>query len=142
MVTAVIYDLDGTLIDSRGDLSDSVNAMLAALGLPGRDEREIWSFIGEGAERLVRRSIGDANEHRFPEAMQLWRLEYSRRLLSRTRPYPGVAELLEVPPAARAVLTNKPGGFAREILQGLGLLVKFGAVIGGDERRRGDQQNG
>jgi phosphoglycolate phosphatase-like HAD superfamily hydrolase len=67
MVTAVIYDLDGTLVDSRGDLSDSVNAMLATLGLHGRDEREIWSFIGEGADRLVRRSLGAANVHFFPE---------------------------------------------------------------------------
>jgi phosphoglycolate phosphatase len=133
MVTAVIYDLDGTLVDSRGDLSDSVNAMLATLGLPARDEREIWSFIGEGAERLVLRSLGDANEHLFPEAMKEWRVEYSRRLLTRTRPYPGIAELLEVLPAARAVLTNKPGGFARDILHGLGLSGKFRNVVGGDD---------
>jgi phosphoglycolate phosphatase len=133
MVTAVIYDLDGTLIDSRGDLSDSVNAMLTTLGLPERDEREIWSFVGEGAERLVRRSLGAANEHLFPEAIEEWRVAYSRRLLARTRPYPGIAELLEVPPAARAVLTNKPGGFARDILRGLGLLGKFRSVLGGDD---------
>ena len=133
MVTAVIYDLDGTLVDSRGDLSDSVNAMLATLGLPARDEREIWSFIGEGAERLVRRSLGDAHEHLFPEAMQEWRAEYSRRLLARTHPYPGITDLLEVPPAARAVLTNKPGGFARDILRGLGLSGKFRSVVGGDD---------
>ncbi|MFL5292108.1 MAG: HAD hydrolase-like protein, partial [Myxococcales bacterium] len=77
MVTAVIYDLDGTLVDSRGDLSDSVNAMLRTLRLPERDEREIWCFVGEGAERLVRRSLGAANEHRFPEAIESWRDEYS-----------------------------------------------------------------
>ncbi|MFL5425204.1 MAG: HAD family hydrolase [Myxococcales bacterium] len=133
MVTAVVYDLDGTLVDSRGDLSDSVNAMLRTLRLPERDEREIWSFVGEGAERLVRRSLGAANEHRFPEAIESWRDEYSRRLLRKTRAYPGITELLEAPPASRAVLTNKPGHFARQILQGLGLLDKFHGVVGGDE---------
>lgn len=136
MVTAVIYDLDGTLVDSLGDLADSVNAMLASLGLPERDEREVRSFVGEGAERLVRRSLGAANEHRLPEALKSWRAEYARRLLVRTRPYPGIPEVLEAPPEARAVLTNKPGAFAREILQGLGILPRFKAVVGGDEAPR------
>jgi len=133
MVTAVIYDLDGTLVDSRADLADSVNAMLSRLGLPERDEREIWSFVGEGAERLVRRSLGESRDHLFPEAIEQWRIEYSRRLLAKTRPYPGIVELLDAPPDARAVLTNKPGGFAREIVRGLGLAAKFHRVVGGDE---------
>ena len=133
---AVVYDLDGTLVDSRGDLADSVNAMLDALGLSRRPDEIIWSFIGEGAETLVRRSLGPANEHLLPDALTSWRAEYARRLLSKTRPYPGVKELLRVPPAARGVLTNKPGGFSREILQGLGMLGSFRAVIGGDEAPR------
>lgn len=58
---AVVYDLDGILVDSRGDLADSVNAMLEALGLPRRADEIVWSFIGEGAEKLVRRSLGPAH---------------------------------------------------------------------------------
>jgi phosphoglycolate phosphatase len=139
---AVVYDLDGTLVDSRGDLADSVNAMLEALGLPRRPDEIVWTFIGEGAERLVRRSLGPDHEHLLPEAMKSWRAEYGRRLLVKTKPYPGIAELLRMPPEARGVLTNKPGGFSREILQGLGMLGSFQAVVGGDEAPRKPEPEG
>jgi phosphoglycolate phosphatase len=132
----VIYDLDGTLVDSRDDLADSVNAMLGKLSLPQRDPRVIHGFIGEGAERLIRRSLGPVHEGRYPEAAPIWREEYGKRLLARTRLYPGVADLLRRPPDVRAVLTNKPGRFAREILRGLGVEGAFRAVVGGDEAAR------
>jgi phosphoglycolate phosphatase len=135
-VRAVIYDLDGTLIDSRADLADSVNAMLARMGLPQHAPEVIYGFIGEGAERLIRRSLGPLHEPRYPEAAPIWREEYSRRLLSRTCLYEGVDELLRRPPSARGVLTNKPGRFAREILSGLGIAHAFRAVVGADEAPR------
>jgi phosphoglycolate phosphatase len=132
----VIYDLDGTLVDSRDDLADSVNAMLVRLGLPERDRTTIHGFIGEGAERLIRRSLGSTHQDRYPEAAPVWREEYRRRLLRTTRLYDGIAEVLLLPPANRGVLTNKPGGFAREILSGLGVADAFRAVLGGDEGPR------
>lgn len=132
----VIYDLDGTLVDSRADLADSVNAMLRRMGLPEHEDRVVWSFVGEGAERLIRRSLGRGNEARYAEAAPLWREEYGARLLAKTRLYPGIAELLQSPPAPRAILTNKPGGFAREIVRGLGIEDAFQAVVGGDEGPR------
>jgi len=133
---AVVYDLDGTLIDSRDDLADSVNAMLARLGLPQRDAPILHGFIGEGAERLIRRSLGPAHEGRYSEAAPVWREEYGKRLLAKTRLYPGTPELLRHAPTARAVLTNKPGGFAREILAGLRVSDAFRFVVGGDEAPR------
>jgi phosphoglycolate phosphatase len=135
-VRAVIYDLDGTLIDSRADLADSVNAMLARMGLPQHAPAVIFGFIGEGAERLIRRSLAPRHDDRYEEAAPIWREEYARRLLARTCLYDGVDELLRRAPAARAVLTNKPGGFAREILAGLGIAQAFRAVLGGDEAPR------
>ena len=90
----------------------------------------------------MRRSLGPAHEHLLPEALKSWRAEYARRLLVKTRPYPGIPELLRVPPQTRGVLTNKPGGFSREILQGLGMLGSFQAVIGGDEAPRKPEPEG
>ena len=135
-LAAIVYDLDGTLADTKDDLADSVNATLARMGLPQREPAIIQGFIGEGAERLIRRSLGPANESRYPEAAPIWREEYGRRLLARTRLYDGIAGVLREPPAARAVLTNKPGGFAREILRGLGISHAFQVVVGGDEGPR------
>src|SRR2546422_1465511 len=132
----VIYDLDGTLVDSRDDLADSVNAMLARLSLPEREPQVIHGFIGEGAERLIRRSLGPRHEARYAEAAPIWREEYGKRLLAKTRLYGGVDALLRIPPEARGVLTNKPGSFAREILRGLGVESAFRAVVGGDEAPR------
>ena len=133
---AVIYDLDGTLVDSREDLADSVNAMLARLSLPERKPEVIHGFIGEGAERLIRRSLGPRHEARYAEAAPIWREEYGKRLLAKTRLYGGVDALLRIPPEVRGVLTNKPGSFAREILRGLGVESAFRAVVGGDEAPR------
>jgi phosphoglycolate phosphatase len=131
----VIYDLDGTLVDSRADLCDAVNATLLALGYEPLAGPVVLSFVGEGAELLVRRSLAAAggDEARLPEAMTAWSAAYGARLLAKTRAYPGVVDLLREPPNLRAVLTNKPGGFARAICAGLGLTPFFRAVVGGDD---------
>src|SRR5207237_10684495 len=127
----VVFDLDGTLADTRKDLAASVNAMLRRLSLPERDEATIVSFIGEGAERLIRRSLGPQHEERYPEAAPIWRDEYAKPLLAKTHLYDGIRELLQTPPHNRAVLTNKPAGFTRQILRGLGIEQAFRAVRGG-----------
>lgn len=135
---AVIYDLDGTLIDSRADLCGAVNETLLALGYQALAGTAVLSFVGEGAERLVRRSLAAAggDPARLAEAMERWSAAYGGRLLVHTRPFPGVVDLLREPPALRAVLTNKPGGFARAICDGLGLSPFLARVVGGDEAPR------
>jgi len=133
MLRAVIFDLDGTLIDSSRDLADSVNALRLELGLAPRPAEQIATFIGEGAGRLVSRSIPERDAAAL---MARWAELYGARLLATTRAYEGVAGMLAAGPEARAVLTNKPGRFAREILSGLGLLDRFSAVVGGDEGPR------
>ena len=133
---AIIYDLDGTLVDSRADIADAVNATLEALGLPRRSEAEVVSFVGEGAELLLRRALGPAEEGRLAEARPIWARCYGERLTARTRAYAGIEESLALPPLRRAVLTNKPGAFAREIVRRLGLAPAFARVVGGDEAKR------
>ncbi|MHB8420123.1 MAG: HAD family hydrolase [Myxococcales bacterium] len=128
----MVFDLDGTLVDSRLDLAVSVNAALRAVGLPERPPQEIFGFIGEGARRLVERSVAPRLELLEP-ALDHWSRHYADHLLDATRAYPGIPELLERLRPPLAVHTNKPGGFARRILEGLGLAGRFARVVGGGD---------
>jgi phosphoglycolate phosphatase len=136
MTRLTIFDLDGTLIDSRLDLAASANAALAKVGLPLRSEAEIGSFVGEGARRLVEKAIAPRQELIEP-ALAAFLDHYSKHLLVRTTEYDGVRDVLDaLTGTPLAVATNKPGPFAREILQRLGFLDRFVAVLGGGEGPR------
>jgi phosphoglycolate phosphatase len=130
-----IFDLDGTLVDSREDLHASMNAALRGLGLPERSLAEISSYVGEGARRLVERAVLPRVDC-IDQATALFFAHYEAHLVDRTRAYPGVAELLAKLEGPLAVATNKPGKFARPILAKLGLLDRFVAVLGADEGPR------
>jgi phosphoglycolate phosphatase len=130
-----IFDLDGTLVDSLDDLHASVNHALRELGLPPRSREEIHGFVGEGARLLLARAVAP-HDHLVEPALAVWRPHYEAHCLDRTRPYPGVEALLAGAGRTLAVHTNKPGGMARKILAGLGLLPRFAAVVGGDEAPR------
>ncbi|HEX9244499.1 MAG TPA: HAD-IA family hydrolase [Anaeromyxobacter sp.] len=135
MPRLAVLDLDGTLVDSVDDLHASVSHALASLGLPPRTREEVRSFVGEGARLLVARAIAPRDELLEP-ALAAWRAHYAVHCLDRTRPYPGIPALLAGAGRTLAVLTNKPGAMARKILDGLGLLPRFTAVVGGDEAPR------
>jgi len=145
----LVFDLDGTLIDSRQDLCNSVNATLVHCGLKALPEAMIAGFIGDGAAILIRRALAVPGELQagiappsdafFDTAFAFFLDYYRAHKLDFTRCYAGVAEALaelarmpDGSPRKMAVLTNKPVGPARAICEGLGLLPNFFSVYGGD----------
>ena len=141
----LIFDLDGTLVDTKADLAAATNHMLRELGLPLLSVAQVERFIGLGARVLIERALGQERAHLVADGFELFMGYYDTHLLDRTRPYPGVETLLT---AARdqgqclSVLTNKPEQPSRAILSGLGLLDYFSALIGGDTlpKRKPDPQ--
>jgi len=133
-IRALIFDLDGTLIDSKQDLIHSVNAMLAGTGREPLHEDTVSSYIGHGAPRLVARALGNgATEEECERALKFFLAHYDEHKLDSTRAYPGVAEALEeLRELPMAVLTNKPVRVSRKILEGLGLAKYFRAIYGGN----------
>jgi phosphoglycolate phosphatase len=131
----VVFDLDGTLIDSRADLAQAVNYVLRAFELTELSLERVTGYIGEGARRLVQRALGTEHENRLDEGLQLFMTYYGAHLLDHTQLYPGIAAVLHE--LARrgvllSVLSNKPEAMSRAILDGLGVLAVFRAVLGGD----------
>lgn len=131
----LIFDLDGTLIDSVGDLAASANELVTTLGGRPIDHTEVADMVGEGASVLVKRALAEAGlDPDTPGALVQFLQIYGRRLLDTTTPYPGVVDALLMASrrARMAVLTNKPLSPTQRILDDLGLRQYFEAVIGGD----------
>ena len=134
----VIFDLDGTLIDSRLDLIQSVNAMLQHFKHPELPGEIVASYVGDGAPMLVRRALGDPDdEHFFKEALEFFLSYYREHKLDHTRVYDGIPEALKQIQSngtARkmAVLSNKPVHPSRAIVDALGLADFFVQVYGGN----------
>jgi phosphoglycolate phosphatase len=131
----VVFDLDGTLIDSRVDLTNAVNHALRTLGLPEQPLPVISGYIGEGVRTLVQRALGPASGHQLEEALNAFMSFYGAHLLDHTVLYPGIAEALSAlaeRTVVMSVLTNKPESMSRAILNGFGILNRFVAVLGGD----------
>jgi phosphoglycolate phosphatase len=133
-IKAILFDLDGTLIDSVTDLAKSVNYTLARLSLPLHTPEEIRSFVGDGVQKLIKRSLGPIHMEKFEDAFAIFMEYYGLHLTDNTVLYPGVAET--IPQLAGhytlGVLTNKSLKFSRVILQTLGIDSCFKEVIGGD----------
>jgi phosphoglycolate phosphatase len=138
-VRLLIFDLDGTLVDSRVDLANSINAMLRHFGRPELPCEVIANYIGDGAPMLVRRSLGDPDDEQFVTgAIQFFLAWYREHKLDNTYVYPGIFAALDRlcaaggPPRKLAVLSNKPVNPSRIIVDALGLGKYFFQVYGGD----------
>jgi len=128
----IIFDLDGTLIDTRQDLTTAVNEMLDYYGLKLKSIDEVTSYVGDGIRKLVERCTGNQKID-IEEALKIFNDSYSLHLCDNTKPYPGVDELLEkLKNRKKSILTNKPFRFTKTILDKLNLTHHFSFVVGGD----------
>lgn len=131
----VVFDLDGTLIDSRLDLAESTNEMLSSYGAEPLPVDAIAAMVGDGAKKLVLRALKSAGcRPDTEEALQRFRTIYDRRLLNHTKPYDGIVGVLQSAGevAALGVLTNKPEAPTERLLAAFGLAPFFRWVTGGD----------
>jgi len=131
----VICDLDGTLIDSREDLTNAVNLARADLGLAPLPLPAVVSYVGDGARKLVARALSDTPGADLEAALAAMKRHYAANLVVKTTLYDGVREGLAALHAAGhplAVVSNKPGRFCEEILARFGLAGLFAAILGGD----------
>jgi phosphoglycolate phosphatase len=140
----LIFDLDGTLVDSRLDLANAVNAARGHLGLTPLGNERVYSYVGNGAPVLIRRALGDrATDAEVQTALEYFLEYYAEHDLDYTTLYPGVRESLDRFRDAgkrMAVLTNKPLRMSRNIVDGLGVGGHFFQVFGGNsfERKKPD----
>jgi phosphoglycolate phosphatase len=132
----LIFDLDGTLIDSRLDLAHAVNATCIHMGMQPLENERVYSYVGNGAPVLIRRALGSqASEAEAEEALEFFLEYYREHDLDFTTLYPGVKESLDRLRAAgkrMAVLTNKPVRVSQAIVKGLGVGAHFFQVYGGN----------
>jgi phosphoglycolate phosphatase len=133
-VRLLVFDLDGTLVDSKRDLALSVNAMRKEMGLAPLALELVSSYVGHGVTPLVRRSLGSqATDENVEKGLAFFLDYYRQHMLDNTTPYPGVSEALEKLKGRKmAVLTNKPVNFSREMISRLGFAPYFSYVYGGN----------
>lgn len=117
MKTAILFDLDGTLLDTLGDLHGATNAVLRQFGYPERTKEEVRQFVGNGARRLIEQAVPAGEGHRVEEVLAAFQTYYAAHCDILTAPYPGIPELLASlgKKYPLAVVSNKPDRAVKEL---------------------------
>ncbi len=134
-IKAVLFDLDGTLLDTIADLTDSMNIALNHLGFPSQDEESCKVFVGDGVEMFAFRALPENNRDQATVAkcVALMRQEYTKRWANKTRPYNGIPQLLDGLTSRNlemAILSNKPHDSTKEMVAALLSKWRFNPVAG------------
>jgi phosphoglycolate phosphatase len=134
LFSLIIFDLDGTLVDSRKDIADAVNFTLKTLGLPTLQEETIYGYVGNGVSRLIADATAGQDAAVHERAVKTFEDYYLAHLTDHTCLYPGMDKVLERYGKKRKVLvTNKRGKFTRKIMENLGVADRFERLISADE---------
>lgn len=137
-----LFDLDGTLVDSKQDIALSVNLCLQRMGFRDLPVARVARLVGDGVQKLLERALAEVMDRNPAQedvrrAVGVFLQEYGDHLLDTTRLYPGVREALDSLHWARfGIVTNKPEELTLRLLEGLGLEGRFCAILGGDSTRR------
>lgn len=132
-ISLIVYDFDGTLVDTLFDIADSVNLALADLNLSQLPRETIRKYVGKGVERLMMQTLDGTGFKDIPQAVDLFKKHYSKNLVNHTDFYPHGREILDhFKNKKQAICSNKPEGFVRQILEPLNSLKSFDVIIGGD----------
>ncbi len=146
MIDTILFDLDGTLVNSLWDIGDSVNYTMRSLGYSERTIDEIRGFVGNGAEKLIERALPDNKKDDFNRAMVIYKESYNKNLCNKTKPYEKIFELIEELKSKGVkigVVTNKPDGAAKIVCDTL-FKGYIKAVVGADisKRRKKPESDG
>jgi len=131
-IKLVIFDLDGTLVDSKYDLTDSVNFVRHEHGLNPLPVDKVASYLGSGITALVKAVLAELKNENFDEAVKMFKDNYAKHLTDKTLPYKDVTDMLSNIPQQKVLLSNKDEKFSKQILETLGLSKYFTEIYGGD----------
>ena len=133
MKRLIIYDLDGTLVDTGQDITNAVNHMLAQLGRPPLDRPAVERYVGYGMEQLIIRCLPDVGADDRQRAIAIYRAHYGEHLTDTSRLYPGALDVLQhFASRIQVVLTNKPDPHSTQLLTALGVAGRFADIIAGN----------